>query len=285
MPDGFGGTITLTRRPARIVSLAPNVTEILFAVGAGDRVVGVTRFCNWPPEVARLPKVGGYTDLNVEAVLGLSPDLVIASRGNPKTLLATLSSHGLKLLAAVGPESFEEIEHAIERVGRATDNERQARQVCENIRSAIASVRDAVKGVEPRRRVYFGSLTAPYWVAGQASFIGQCIEMAGGENIARRADDSWLILSVETIIERDPEVIIEGFHADSGKGDHQSKLLARLHADPVWSRVAAVREGRVYVLNDDIIHRPGPRVAQAVAEMARLFYPERFPSHGGKKPQ
>jgi iron complex transport system substrate-binding protein len=168
MADGLGATITLTRRPERMVSLAPNVTEILFAIGAGDRVVGVTRFCNYPPQVAQLPKVGGYTDISVEAVLALSPDLVIASRGNPKTLLATLSSHGLKLLIAVGPESLEEVERAIARIGRATDKERQAKEVRANMERTIASVREAVGSVERRRRIYFGSLTAPYRVAGPA---------------------------------------------------------------------------------------------------------------------
>jgi len=285
MPDGLGGTITLTSRPQRIVSLAPNATEILFAIGAGDRVVGVTRYCNYPPDVKRLPKVGGYTDISVETVVGLSPDLVLASRGNPRTMLATLSSHGLKLLVAVGQESFEEIERAIVRVGRATDNEREARQVCENMERVIAPVREAIGSVEHRRRVYFGSLSAPYRAAGPASFIGQCIEMAGGENVARGVSEPWPILSVERIIERDPEVLIEGFRPNPGGDDRRNELLARLRADRVWSQVTAVREGRVYLLDDDTIHRPGPRLAQAIAEIARLLYPERFSSHGVEKPQ
>jgi len=284
MPDGLGGTATLTRRPERIVSLAPNVTEILFAIGAGNRVVGVTRYCNFPPEALRRPKVGGYTDISVEAVLALSPDLVIASRGNPKMLLATLSSHGLKILVGVGAESLEEVKQALARIGRATDRESQARSVCENMERVIASVRRAVAGVEPRRRVYFGSLTAPCRAAGPASFIGQCIEIAGGENIARGASDLWPILSVETILERDPDVLIEGFHPSGAGEGYRTELLARLRADSVWSRVAAVREGRVYLLNDDTIHRPGPRLAQAIADLARLLYPERFSSDGAQKP-
>lgn len=279
LADGLGGTITITRRPARIVSLAPNVTEILFAIGAGARVVGVTRYCNYPPEAPGRTKVGGYTDISIEAVLALAPDLVIASRGNPRTTLATLSRHGLTVLA-IGPESLEQVDRAIVRIGQVTDNEREAKRVCEGMKQALASVRQAVEDIERRRRVYFGSLRAPYIAAGPASFIGRCVALAGGDNIVRRVRRPWPILSLETIIERDPEIVIDGFHASRPGENHREKLLARLRADRVWSQITAVREGRVYTVSNDAIQRPGPRLAQAVAEMARLFYPERFTPHG-----
>jgi iron complex transport system substrate-binding protein len=284
LPDALGGSVTITRKPQRIVSLAPNVTEILFAIGAGDRVVGVTRFCSYPPEVKRLPKVGGYTDISIEAVLALSPDFVVVSRGNPKPTLAALSRHGLTILTAINTESLEEVERAILRIGRATDNEEQAKQVCEKMQATLASVQKAVSDVNPRRRIYFGSLAAPYMAAGPTSFIGECIAAAGGDNIAQGIRDAWPTLSIETIIARNPEVILEGFHAETGSS-HREQLSKRLRNDPVWSKIAAVREGRVYIMNDDMVHRPGPRLAQAVAEMARLFYPERFPTDGAKKPQ
>ena len=286
MPNGLGGTITLTRRPERIVSLAPNATEILFAIGAGDRVVGVTRYCNYPREAQRLPKIGGYaSDISIEAVVALSPDLVIANRGNPRTTLAALSSHGLKILVAIEAESFAEIQRALARVGRATDNEQQAAKVVQDMTSTISAVRKAVANVEPRR-VYFGSLAAPYRVAGPSSFIGECIQLAGGRNIAWGLEEPWPILSVETILERDPEVVIEGFHVNTGGAadQYRTNLLSRLRADRVWSQITAVRKGDVYVLDDDTIHRPGPRLAQAVAGLARLLYPERFPPHGDQKP-
>lgn len=285
LPDALGGSVTIARRPMRIVSLAPNVTEMLFAIGAGDRVVGVTRFCNYPPEAMRLPKVGGYTDISVEAVVALSPDLVVVSRGNPRATLTALSHRGLMLLVAINNESVEEIEAALARIAKATDNEQQAAQVCQNMEGILASVREAVGGVERRRRVYFGSLTAPYFAAGTSSFIGRCIELAGGENLASGVRGAWPILSLERIVARDPEVLIEGFHATAGSGDHRAELLERLRASSVWSRVAAVREERVYTMNDDTIHRPGPRLAGAVAEMARLLYPERFTPDGAKKPE
>jgi len=284
LPDALGGSVTITRKPQRIVSLAPNVTEILFAVGAGDRVVGVTRFCNYPPEAKRLPKVGGYTDISVEAVVALSPDLVVVSRGNPKPTLAALSRQGLTILAAINTESLDEVERAILRIGRATDNEEQARQVCETMQKTLASVQKTVSDVNPRRRVYFGSLAAPYMAAGPSSFIGECIAAAGGDNVAQGIRGAWPTLSIETIIARDPEVVIEGFHADAA-GGHRDELLKRLRGDPVWSKIAAVREDRVFIMNDDMVHRPGPRLAEAVADMARLFYPERFPTDGARKPQ
>ena len=282
LADGLGGTITITRRPMRIVSLAPNVTEILFAIGAGERVVGVTRYCNYPPEATDRPNIGGYTDISVEAVLALAPDLVIASRGNPRRTLQTLSRHGLTVLA-IGPQSVEEVQGAIRQIGRATDNRQQAERVCENMERVLASVRDVVAGVERRRRVYFGNLRAPYTAAGPSSFIGRCIALAGGENIARGASQPWFALSLEAIIERDPEVLVEGFHGGRGGADYQQQLLERLRADEVWAQTTAVRAGHVHVVNDDLVHRPGPRVAHAVAEMARLLYPERFSQ--GQQPE
>ncbi|MCX8037241.1 MAG: cobalamin-binding protein [Candidatus Sumerlaeia bacterium] len=277
LPDALGGPVTLARRPTRIVSLAPNVTEMLFAIGAGDRVVGVTRYCNYPPEAARLPKVGGYTDLSIEAVLALAPDLVVVSRGNPRPTLAALSHRGLTLLAAINDETFDEVQQAIRRIGRATDNEREAEAVCRAMQQTLAEVDRAIGGIEPKRRVYFGSLSAPYFSAGPGSFIGQCIARAGGENVAADLGSPWPILSLERIVARDPEVILAGLH---GGGGDAAECLQRLRASRVWSQLSAVRNGRVAVMDDDKIYRPGPRLADAVAELARVIYPERFSGDG-----
>ena len=284
LADDLGVTITLARRPSRIISLAPNVTEILFAIGAGDRVVGVTRYCNYPPEAERLPRVAGYTDVNVERIVSLSPDLVVANRGNPRRLLERLSHQGLTVLA-IGPRSVEDVVRAISLIGHATDAERQAAEVCRDMARTLESVRKAVAGVEHRRRVYFGRLSPPYNTAGPSSFIGGCIALAGGDNIATGVTQPWLVMSVETILAGDPEIIIEGFHAADEGVRHRERLVERLRDDRVWSRVTAVRTGRVYTLDEDRVHRPGPRIARAVAEMARLFYPERFAPNGPAKPR
>jgi len=285
LADGLGGTITLTRRPARIVSLAPNVTEILFAIGAGDRVVGVTRYCNYPPEAKRIPKVGGYTDISVEAVVALKPDLVVANRGNPKTTLDALKRRGLVVIA-IGPESVGEVQRAILRIGEATGERRGAERVCREMGRALDSVRKALAGLKRRRRVYFGSLAAPYFTAGPSSFVGHCIELAGGDNIARGAREPWPLLSLETIVERDPEVVFAAFQGGLGRGEKaRRRLIERLRADRVWSKTTAVRTGRVYIMNDDAVQRPGPRLARVVERMARLLYPERFGPDERKKPR
>lgn len=282
LTDDLGVTITLQRRPDRIISLAPNVTEILFAIGAGDRVVGVTRYCTYPPEARKRPRVAGYTDVNVERIVALSPDLVVASRGNPKTTLARLSRQGLNVLA-IGPRTVEEVVDSIALVGRATDTERQATHVCREMERTLASVRKAVADIPRRRRVYFGRLSAPFNTAGPTSFLGGCIALAGGENIATGVSQPWFVMSVESILANDPEIIIQGFHAEGNDAQDRHKLIARLRADRVWSKITAVREGRVYTIDEDTVHRPGPRIAGAVAEMARLFYPERFTDHGAPK--
>jgi len=284
LTDDLGQTITLARRPERIVSLAPNITEILFAIGAGDRVVGVTRFCNYPPEAKTRTPVGGYTDLRIEAVLGLAPDLVVASRGNPRSQIDALQAQGPRLLA-VAPETLDDLRRAIRLIGRATGQAAPADAVVREMDRTLEAVREAVGGAPRRPRVYFGSLTAPHFSAGPASLIGQCITLAGGDNITSGLREPWPNLSIETILARDPEVIIEGFQATPGGEARRRVLLERLRADPVWSQIAAVRAGRVHALDDDAIHRAGPRLAQAVAEMARLFLPERFPRDAASNPR
>jgi iron complex transport system substrate-binding protein len=283
LSDGMGGTVTLPRRPERIVSLAPNVTEILFAVGAGDRVVGVTRFCNYPPEVSALPKIGGYTDMSLERILALRPDLVVASRGNPRPNIETIRRHGLTVIG-VQPQSINEVTEAIVRVGCATGDPERAQSVVRKMEASIESVHSRVADVPSRPRVYFGSISAPYFAAGPESFVGRVMKEAGGENIARDGGKTWPTLSIETILQRDPEVVIVGFHEPVAGDDARERLLKRLRKDRVWANISAVRTGRVYLIDEDIVHRAGPRIAQAVAEMATLFYPERSPDRGPTKP-
>lgn len=254
------------------MSLAPNVTEILFAIGAGRRVVGRTEFCNFPPEATKRPSVGGYVNFSAEAILALSPDLVVASRGNPKTALAGLKRHGLTLLA-ISPETLADLRQSIRLLGRAAGNETQAERVVRDMDRIFEDVKKAV-AQSRRPRVYFGTLTGPYYAAGPRSLIGECIALAGGDNIAAAAREPWPTLSIETILASNPEVIIEGFHGSPGGEARRALVLARLRKDSVWSQVAAVKTGRVHALNDDVVHRAGPRTADAVAAMARLFHPE-----------
>lgn len=282
--NGLGGTITLPQRPERIISLAPNVTEILFAIGAGPRVVGVTRFCNYPPEAQKRKKTGGFTDIQFETVLMLKPDLIIASRGNPRPNIDRLAEQGLTVVG-IEPQSIGELHDAISFLGQVTGNRAGAERVIGETDRVLGEVKKALAGAKTRPRVYFGGLKGPYFAAGTNSFIGRCIEVAGGDNIARGPQESWPILSMETILKRNPEVVIVGLYGNMSTDTSREKILARLRSDRVWSQISAVQTGRVHALDNDAVHRAGPRTAQIVAEMARLFYPERFPANGSTKPE
>lgn len=265
-----------TRQAARIVSLAPSVTEILFALGAGDQVVGVTDWCDYPPEAAQKPKVGGHIDFSIERVVGLSPDLVFGAHGIPLEHLHRLRSLGFRVLAE-NPADFNETMAQILRVGSLVGRQEAARGIVAGMLRDIDAVTRRVEG-RPRPRVMYGSWEAPVFVAGPDNFIDEAIRLAGGTNIAADAGTPWPVgYSIERIVGHDPEIIVRGYYPATGVSmGEKARSIADLQADPVWGRITAVRTGRVYWIDENLLVRPGPRLTQGLKELARLIHPERF---------
>lgn len=248
----------------RIVSLAPSVTEILFAVGAGDRVVAVSSSCDRPPEAARLPRVGTWVAPSVESILALSPDLVVAvpSPGNRDAVLR-LRELGLRV-EVVGEATLADAWDAMLRIGAWTGREAAARALVDRLQRELDEVRASVAGRRPRRTLFVVG-HEPLVVAGPGLFVDEILRIAGGENVAASTGRPWPRLSLESVVGMSPEVIV-----DAAMGSEASEAPASWWSK--WESVAAVHDRRVRAPSSDAMLRPGPRLGEAAREMRGLLW-------------
>ena len=263
--------------PRRIVSMAPNVTEILFALGLGERVVGVTRFCDWPPETKDIPKVGGLVDPNVEVIRSLDPDLVIAFRGNPLRLVDRLRKLGLPVFVLDIGQGLDALFPLVERIGRVTRTEERAAALAAELRARVEAVDRGLRDVAARPDVFVLLYGQGLWTCGGESYVNDIIARAGGANAASALPKKWVLYKRERIILDDPEVvfILARTASDFGAG------RARFERMPGMAGVSAVKNGRVFELDENAASRFGPRLVDVLVRMAALLHPERF--GGGRK--
>ncbi|MET1124941.1 MAG: ABC transporter substrate-binding protein [Archaeoglobaceae archaeon] len=270
--DDTGSVVVLSEPAKRIVSLAPSNTEILFAIGAGDQVVGVTDYCNYPPEVLKLKEegklksVGGYTTVNVERVVALKPDLVVAAYGNGLETIETLRRFGLNVVA-FNPRNISDVMRSILILGKLTGHEEEAEKLVEDMKRKLKYVEECVKG-KRRLKVVHILWHDPVYVSGAQTFIDEVIRIAGGVNAFNFS--GWRVVSVEDIIAADPDVII--VNSGSGMGGGRNVIYEWVVSDPLLSDVKAVREGRVYVIDADIISRPSYRLAEAAMIVSKWLH-------------
>jgi len=277
--------------PKRIVSLSPSNTEILFAVGAGDRVVGVTDHCNYPTKlVSRVNsdetvRVGGYWDPSVETIVGLNPDLVFVS-----TAKCTVKTNNCKIecsrrcekivnvanrlkslgidVVILAPHSLDDVLNDILSVGNATGNATEAKALVDNLRQRINSVVMASKKISNRPKVYFEVWNDPYISVNQKTWIGNIIQLAGGKNVFAESVTEWPMLSSENIIDRNPDVlvfpVIPGVPRFWGSFEDVKKRQG-------WNDISAVKEGRLYEVERDLISRPGPRLVESLELLGKII--------------
>jgi iron complex transport system substrate-binding protein len=249
----------------RIVSVSPATTEALYAIGAGDRAVGRSKFCDWPPEALALPIVGGFVNVDLEAVLQLQPDLVIGAPGPASGRLADqLKSRGI---ASWFPsiESFAAIDAMIAGLGERTSHEEGARAVGRRVDDAARAIELSLEH-EPSPRVLVVLEAAPVVAAGPHDFIDEMVHRARAVNVLTNGAP-WQTLGFEAIMQLDPDIVVDAAHVGDGSA---SVMNATAQG---WKEVRAVREGRVVQLHDPTIIRPGPRVAQGLAALARALHP------------
>jgi len=257
----------------RIVSLAPNITEILFALGFGDRVVGVTEFCNYPPEALRLPKVGGFVNPNAEVILALHPDLVVATPnvGN-RAFVERLIAVGARVVV-VQARDVAEIDPAIKAIANAAGDPRAGRALVARLRADLDRERGRVASL-PRTRTLFCIQVEPLVVAGRGSYPGDLIELAGGENIVPASAGQYPNFSLEAVVAAAPDSIVQSLMDTREGATGGDRLMA------FWGRlgsIPAVKGKRVFAVPGDVVLRPGPRVAQGVAALIALLHPEAAP--------
>lgn len=262
--------------PQRIVSTAPSITEMLFALGLGDRVVGVTTFCRHPPEAAAKAKIGDYLRPNVEAILALRPDLVLAERSMIRKAVALPS---LRLnVVEIDDADLEGIFASIRRIGDVCGVPDRAQALNRRLRQELDAVRRRTASL-PRPRVLLVVGRTPGRIedliaAGRASYLHELVQIAGGDNVVGDSRLAYVKVSLEEILARDPEVIVD--MGDMGQAS-QSAADAPGATVRLWSRYAtlsAVKRGRVHALSADPFVVPGPRVAEAARRLAALIHPE-----------
>lgn len=262
--------------PARIVSTAPSITEMLYALGLGDRVVGVTTFCHYPPEAASKPKIGNYLRPDLETIVALRPDLVVMERTGVRQAerLPALKLNVLEVDDGTIPGIYE----SIQRIGAAAGVPDRAAALCAEIRGGLDQIRRRLAQL-PRRRILFVVGHTPgrlenLIAAGRGSYLDQVIELAGAANIFRDAVATYPKVSIEQVLARNPEVIVDmGEMAQTtGVTEQQKRAVVAL-----WNRypvLAAVKQRRVFAVASDIFVVPGPRVVEAARAFAQMAHPE-----------
>ena len=257
--DEQGRAVKVNAEPQRIISLAPSVTETLFALGLGDRVVGVTSYCDYPPEAARKERVGDTLRPNMEKIVALKPDLVIASTASQlEQFVRRLDELGIPIYVS-NPRGIDDVLASIERIGEITGARERSVELSGALRARIDATERRVSTLE-KPKVLFILGTEPLITAGAASFVTDLIRRAGGKSISEDAPGDYPQYSLETAIAKQPEVIF----LQAG----ESALPSRLKQTP------AAESGRVYHLNDDLLLRPGPRIVDGLEQMAAKIHGE-----------
>lgn len=270
--DGLGREITLDGPPQRIVSLAPSNTEILFAIGAGDQVVGRDQLSDFPEEAKSAMDIGpAFEALNTELIVSLQPDLVLAAEINTPEQVKQLEDLGLTVYYLNNPLTLEDMYGNLEIVAQLTGHEEETAALIESLKARVAAVDEKIAPISSRPGVFYeldATDPAKPYTAGKGTFITQLIERAGGHNIA--ADlDGYPQMSLEQVVAADPAFIILG---DARYGVTPESIAQR----PGWENLSAVKNGNVLPFNDDLVSRPGPRLVDALEELAKLLRPELF---------
>ncbi|MDH4198264.1 MAG: ABC transporter substrate-binding protein [Candidatus Aminicenantes bacterium] len=258
--------------PERIVSLAPNITEILFALGLGERLVGVTRFCDYPPEALTKTKVGGLVDPSFESIQALHPDLVIAFRGNPLRAVERLQSLRLPVFVLDIGRSLDDLFVLIERLGAITGRAEAAAGLNEKLRADDRRVREALAGAGEGPKVFLVLHGQGLWTCGHRSYLHDLIVRAGGRNVAAGIAKDWAFYSRERLLQDNPDVIL----VLARSPEEFARARAWLAGPSRLGEVRAVRDGRVHRLDQNAASRFCPRLMTTLREVAALLHPERF---------
>lgn len=267
--DDSGYVLELDHPPRRIISLAPSNTEILFALGAGDRVVGVTTYCDYPEEAKEKARIGDLQG-NCEEIVALKPDLVVAKWTLNKDAVNKLRKLNIPVLC-VEPESMDGVYRAVELIARVTGTGQAGKKIVGEMKEKIAEVQEKLTGLPETERVkvFIEVGSDPLFTAGSKTFVDELVRLAGGINVASDIE-GYQMYSPEAVIRKNPDVILA---PDSYYVDVEQVIEKR----PGWDQVKAVREGRLITkIDPNLVNRPGPRSAQAVELIARSFYPEFF---------
>lgn len=265
--DQFGNKFTIEKVPEKIISLAPSHTEVLFSLGLGDKVVGVTSFCDYPEEATTKEVIGDYTAINLERIIEINPDLVLQYGAGDEESNARLKEAGITVVG-YEPESIDEVITLIRTIGEITDKASEAEEVTKNMIDRKDNIVEKVKDKE-KVKVFYEIWHEPLTAAGPGSFMDELMTLSGGENIAKDAKEGYPQFDIEQLIERDPEVYLTS-------KDLEEKTIESIEIRPGYENISAVKNEKIYILDPNIVSRPGPRLIEALEIVAKSIHPELF---------
>ena len=266
------GDVTIEKEPAKIVSLIPSNTEIAYALGLGDKIVGVSDSDNYPEDVKNKEKVGGM-EFNVEKIISLQPDVVLAhasSAHNAEEGLKQLKDAGITVIVVPNATSFNDVYASIELIGKATGKAKEAADVVQQMKQKIDAIAEKAKEVKEEATVWVEVSPAPeIYTAGKGTFMDEMLTIIHAKNAAGD-QEGWPMFTEEDAVALNPDVIITTY------GYYTPNAVEQVLARPAWKDVPAVKNKRVYDVNSDLVSRPGPRLAEGVEEIAKVVYPDIF---------
>ena len=263
--DALGRAVTIDSVPEKIVSLSPSNTEILFALGVGDKVIGVDSYSDYPEEAAAIEnKVGDYAGPNVEMIISLEPDIVFADNTIQQDAIDQLDALGIKVVSVTG-STYDDVPAAIEMVAQCVGAD--ATEVLATMEATKEAAIAMVPEESENPSVYFALSYGEYgdWTSGKGTFVDDILSMLGAVNVGSDLGEGWLSISVEKLLERDPDIILI-------PGDES--MVEAFKSDATYAELSAVKNGTVYAVDANMSQRPGPRIADAMMEFATILYPE-----------
>jgi len=268
--DDLGRSVNIEEIPQRIISLVPSNTEILFALGLGEELVGVTEFCNYPPEARGMEKVGGFSTPDIEKIIASQPDLILAGSIHAKEAIPALEERGLTVFA-LAPQSLAGILEDIRLVGKITGEEDEASKLVAQMETRIKAITDKTQNLEEGARVFYITWHEPLWSVGSGTTIHELIEKAGGVNIFQDVTGHKMV-NLEEVIARNPEIII----ACTGHGEAKGKPFEWAKEETRLRVTEACKNNRIYQIDADLVSRDGPRIVDALEWFAYFIHPEIF---------
>jgi iron complex transport system substrate-binding protein len=264
--DDFGNSFQFDEPPKRIITLAPNLTEFIYDLGLGNRLVGNTLFCDYPEEAKQVEKVGDLLTFNFEKILMLKPDLIfITVEGNTKETYDKFRELGLKVFVS-NPRGFRGIKKTYLDFGRIFGNQNKAQTRIEEWNLTISEIRETADKLD-KPTMYCAIELKPVMVAGKNTFINEIIEICGGKNLAENLPYNYPVLSREEILKNDPDYLLFTAHIDD-------KVENIIDTYPEWRSLSAVKNNRVLLIDRNLFGRPGPRFAEAVETLFKLLHPQ-----------
>ncbi|WP_165000266.1 ABC transporter substrate-binding protein [Anaerophilus nitritogenes] len=267
--DGDGKNLVIEQEPQKIVSLSPSHTEILYGLGLGEKIVGVTNYCDYPKEATTKTKIGDAFTVNIEKIIELQPNVVLNYWPMGDEIKKKLEEAGI-VIVTYAPESINQIENAIKGIGKITNQEESADQMVLDIDNKKKEIQDKVKNADRPKVFYEIEYSQALWTAGEGSFIDELITIGGGENVAKDIKDPYAQYSIESLVEKNPQIYI------TNTSNMKEKKTSDIKERPGFENIDAIKNNKIEIVDENLLSRPSQRVKDALEVMAKAIHPELF---------